>query len=303
MSLCGIVGVFYKGEGSVGPVGRVLTDMCDQLFRRGPDSAGVAVYGSPLDGALVVRVDLDRTDLEAAEEEVLAAVQDLTTVKEATRTSRSLRLVVADDLEGKLADMIEERSRGARVFSVGRSMEIVKDLGRASDISRQYELSLFDGSHGIGHTRMATESRVDIAHSHPFWARPFRDIAVVHNGQITNYHKLRRGLEQKGHRFATGNDSEAIAIYIADKLEAGQSLDQALRASIDDLDGTFAYLISTANGVGLARDQFATKPLLYAENDQFVVLASEEIAIRARFPDPALVPRELQAREVRWWLR
>lgn len=301
--MCGIVGVFYKGEGAEGNVGQIMSDMCDPLFRRGPDSAGVALYGFPLDGALVVRVDLDRPDRAGAEEQVVAAVGELTTVKEAARVDRSLRLVVADDIEGTLADVIEERVPGARVFSVGRSMEIVKDLGMARDITRRYSLGGFRGSHGIGHTRMATESRVDIAHSHPFWARPFPDISVVHNGQITNYHKLRRRLEQKGHRFATDNDSEVIAVYIADKLEAGETLDVALRASIDDLDGTFAYLISTLDGFGLARDQFATKPLLFAENDEMVVLASEEISIRASFPDPALVPRELQAKEVRWWLR
>ena len=301
--MCGIVGVFYKGSDAVGPVGQVMTDMCDQLFRRGPDSAGVALYGPPIDGALVVRVDLDRPDLDGAEGEVIAAADQVTSVKDAARASRSLRLIVSDDAEGKLADVIEERVPGVRVFSIGHSMEIVKDLGMACDISDRYELGGFQGSHGIGHTRMATESRVDIAHSHPFWARPFLDICVVHNGQITNYHKLRRRLEQKGHRFATENDSEVIAVYIADKLEAGASLDAALQASIGDLDGTFAYLISTVNGIGLARDQFATKPLLYAENDEMVVLASEEISIRAVFPDPGLVPRELQAKEVRWWLR
>lgn len=299
--MCGIVGVFYK-EGT-GPVGQLLTDMCDQLFRRGPDSAGVALYGPPLTDGFVVRVDLDRPDLDAAEGEVLAAVDSVTTVKDAARVSRSLRLIVADDAQSKLADVIEQSVPGARVFSVGRSMEIVKDLGMACDINQRYQLGTFTGSHGIGHTRMATESRVDIAHSHPFWARPFPDISVVHNGQITNYHKLRRRLEQKGQRFATENDSEVIAVYIADKLEAGQTLDAALRSSIDDLDGTFAYLISTANGIGLARDQFAMKPLLYAETDQMVVLASEEISIRALFPDPALVPHELQAKEVRWWLK
>ena len=301
--MCGIVGVFYKGPQMMGPVGQVMTDMCDQLFRRGPDSAGVALYGRPIEGGLVVRVDLDRPDLDQAEDEVIAAAGQVTSVKEAARSSRSLRLIVTDDAEGKLADVIEERVRGARVFSVGRSMEIVKDLGMACDINARYELGLFEGSHGIGHTRMATESRVDIAHSHPFWARPFPDICVAHYGQITNYHKLRRRLVQKGHRFATENDSEVIAVYIADKLEAGETLDEALRASVGDLDGTFAYLISTANGIGLARDQFATKPLLYAENDDMVVLASEEISIRALFPDPNLVPRELQAKEVRWWLR
>jgi glutamate synthase domain-containing protein 1 len=307
--VCGIVGVFYKAGASpgtgaaVGPIGQILSDMCDQLFRRGPDSAGVALYGAPLEDGFVVRVDLERRDLDAAEAEAVAAADEVTTVKEAARKDRSLRLVVADDAETKLADVIEERVRGARVFSVGRAMEIVKDLGMACDINERYQLGAFSGTHGIGHTRMATESRVDIAHSHPFWARPFPDICVVHNGQITNYHKLRRRLAQRGHRFATENDSEVIAVYIADKLESGHSLDDALRASVEDLDGTFAYLISTADGIGLARDQFATKPLLYAEDDEMVVLASEEISIRARFPDPSLVPRELQAKEVRWWLR
>ena len=229
---------------------------------------------------------LTRPDLDAAEGAVLAAADEVTTVKDAARTARSLRLIVTDDAEGKLADVIEERVPSARVFSVGRSMEIVKDLGMACDINKRYDLGAFQGSHGIGHTRMATESRVDIAHSHPFWARPFPDISVVHNGQITNYHKLRRRLEQKGHRFATENDSEVIAVYIADRLAAGETLDSALRTSIDDLDGTFAYLISTVDGFGLARDQFATKPLLYAEDDEMVVLASEEISIRALFPDP-----------------
>lgn len=299
--MCGITGIFYKRRDD-GPVGHAMVAMCDHLFRRGPDSAGVALYGRPVDG-FVVRVDLDRPDLDAAEGEVVAAAEQATTLAAASRKHRSLRLEVADDADGKLADLIEEGVPGARVFSIGRAMEIVKDLGAACDIDQRYELSGMTGTHAIGHTRMATESIVDIAHSHPFWARPFPDISVVHNGQITNYHKLRRRLEQKGHRFATGNDSEVIAVYIADKLEAGQSLDTALRASIDDLDGTFAYLISTADGIGLARDQFATKPLLYAEDDDMVVLASEEISIRALFDDAGLVPRELQAKEVRWWLR
>jgi len=301
--VCGIAGIFYKREGAVGPVGNVLVDMCQELHRRGPDSVGFALYGPPIDGGFVVRVDVERSDVEAAEAEVVAATAELVEVKEWSRLGHALRLVVSGDGEGKLADWIEEHVDGARVFSIGHSIEIVKDLGSARDVEGVYGLRAVQGSHGIGHTRMATESRVDIAHSHPFWARPFPDIAVVHNGHITNYHKLRRRLELKGHRFSTENDSEVIAVYIADRLESGESLDDALRASVGDLDGTFAYLISTERGVGLARDQFATKPLLYAENDDLVVLASEEVAIRPVFPDPTLVPRELQAKEVRWWLR
>jgi glutamine phosphoribosylpyrophosphate amidotransferase len=148
---------------------------------------------------------------------------------------------------------------------------------------------------------MATESRVDVLHSHPFWARPFADIAVVHNGHITNEHKLKRRLGMKGHRFFTGNDSEAIAVYIADKLEEGATLDDALKDSVRELDGTFAYLVSTQDGIGVARDPFATKPMLWAETDEFVILASEEVAILAAFPDAGLVPQELAAGEVRWW--
>lgn len=304
--MCGIVGVFFKGrQGAMadGPVGDVLVRMCRELHRRGPDSTGFAVYGPPADGAFVVRVDLDGPDPEVATTALVEVASAVVEVEDAQRIGRSLRLLVDGDADGKLADLLEERVPGIRVFSVGRAMEILKDLGSAEDLDRRYGVAASRGSHGIGHTRMATESRVDIAHSHPFWARPFPDIAVVHNGTITNYHKLRRLLELKGHRFSTENDSEVIAVYVADRLQGGASLDEALRASVRDLDGTFAYLVSTADGIGLARDQFATKPLLYAEDEDVVVLASEEIAIRAAFPQADLVPRELQAKEVRWWLR
>jgi glutamine phosphoribosylpyrophosphate amidotransferase len=211
------------------------------------------------------------------------------------------RLAYDGDL-GDLTDQVEAEPH-VEVFSIGRSMEIVKEVGDANDVERSSPFAAFEGSHAIGHTRMATESMVDVAHSHPFWARPFPDISVVHNGHITNYHKLRRKLENQGHRFATGNDSEAIAVYIADKLAAGESLEDALRASVHDLDGTFSYLISTADGIGCARDRFALKPLLYTENDDIAMIASEEVAIRSVDGDAALEPRELAAGEVRWWLR
>jgi glutamate synthase domain-containing protein 1 len=300
--VCGLVGIFHKGEATEGPVGDVLVPMCQDLFRRGPDSTGFAVYRRATNGTLVVRVDLDRPDLQNAAELTVIATEQLVLVKEWKLIGRSVRLEVDSDGDGKLADWIEERIEGARVFSVGKAMEIIKDVGSANDVDRRYGVRQMLGTHGIGHTRMATESRVDIAHSHPFWARPFPDIAVVHNGTITNYHQLRRRLEMKGHRFSTENDSEVIAVFVADRLQEGGSLEDALKASVSALDGTFAYLISTDRGIGLARDQFATKPLLYAENDELVVLSSEEVAIRSVFADPELVPQELGAKEVRWWL-
>jgi glutamate synthase domain-containing protein 1 len=300
--VCGIAGFFYKDTASAGILGETLVDMCQEMYRRGTDSVGFALYGAPSDDRFILRVQLEATCPPGTDEAVVAAARALVGVRAAKFVGANVRLEVDSDLDGRLADAIELAVPGARVFSVGRSMEVIKDLGSADDVDSVYGISAFEGTHGIGHTRMATESQVDIAHSHPFWARPFPDIAVVHNGTITNYHKLRRLLENKGHHFATHNDSEVIAVYLADRLESGESLESALRASVSDLDGTFAYLVSTKDGIGLARDQFATKPLLYAEDEELVVLASEEIAIRRVIQDPRLQPRELQAKEVRWWV-
>jgi glutamate synthase domain-containing protein 1 len=300
--MCGIAGFFYKDNGSSGALGETLVDMCQEMYRRGTDSVGFALYGAPREDGYVLRVQLEDGMEPGADEAVVAAARELVEVRDAKFVGSNVRLEVDSDAGGRLADLIEAAVPGARVFSVGRSMEVIKDLGSAEDVDAIYKVSDFEGSHGIGHTRMATESQVDIAHSHPFWARPFPDIAVVHNGTITNYHKLRRLLENKGHHFATHNDSEVIAVYLADRLANGESLEAALQASVKDLDGTFAYLVSTREGIGLARDQFATKPLLYAEDEELVVLASEEIAIRRVLRDPHLQPRELQAKEVRWWV-
>jgi glutamate synthase domain-containing protein 1 len=278
-----------------------MFDMLTPLDRRGTDSTGVALYGHPQADSYVVRVRLEANG--DTPQQVFDALSELGAVSEPSHTGQNLRARI--DYGGDLGDLADgvERVPETEVFSIGRAMEIVKDVGDASAVEAAAPYTAFDGSHAIGHTRMATESLVDVAHSHPFWARPFADISVVHNGHITNYHKLRRKLEEKGHRFATGNDSEAIAVYIADRLEDGASLEDALRSSVTALDGTFAYLISTPQGIGVARDRFALKPLIFAEDDEMVLIASEEIALRRVSSSTHLVPRELGAGEVRWWLR
>jgi glutamate synthase domain-containing protein 1 len=299
--MCGLCGFLYKDAERVGPVGRTLHAMLGPMARRGTDSTGIALYGPPQADSYVVRARIEAN--HGTPERVLQSLEAAGTVTESSQRGPNLRARVAyaGDI-GALTDRIEAEPE-VEVVSIGRAMEIVKDVGDADDVERALPYASFEGSHAIGHTRMATESLVDVAHSHPFWARPFPDISVVHNGHITNYHKLRRRLENQGHRFATGNDSEVIAVYIADKLERGESLEDALRASVADLDGTFAYLISTPEGIGVARDPFALKPLLFAETHEVALIASEEIAIRAVDNDAALVPRELEAGEVRWWLR
>src|SRR5258708_34428134 len=157
---------------------------------------------------------------------------------------------------------------------MGQHLEIIKQMGTALPLDATYGLSSFIGSHGIAHTRMATESRVDISHSHPFWARPFPDISVVHNGHITNYHKLRRRLEIKGHHFNTHNDSEEIAVYIAHIMQLGPTLHEAVQSTINVLDGTFTYLVPPCVTIAYARDQFGSKPLIVCETDDFVAVAS-----------------------------
>jgi glutamate synthase domain-containing protein 1 len=179
-----------------------------------------------------------------------------------------------------IADRIEDIP-DCEVLSLGHSLEIVKDLGDAESVSDQYELSGFQGTHAIGHVRMATESDVDISGAHPYWAYPFSDVAVVHNGQLTNYFHWKRRLERSGHRFQSECDSEIIAVYLAEKMSEGASLEDAMHASLEELDGVFTYIAVTDDALGVAKDEMAAKPLVLYESDEVVALASEEIAIRA----------------------
>ncbi|MCP4222795.1 MAG: glutamine amidotransferase, partial [Actinomycetia bacterium] len=169
---------------------------------------------------------------------------------------------------------------GVEVISVGRSLEIIKDVGDATTVAEKHHLRDLEGTHGLGHARLATESGVLPIASHPFWARPFPDIAIVHNGQLTNYFLWRRRLERSGYRFSTNNDSEMIAVWISDQMNAGVELDQALQASVGELDGVFTFLLSTATSIGLAKDRLAIKPIAAIEGGGEVSMATEEQALR-----------------------
>ena len=299
--MCGLCGFVYKDAARTGAVGRTLHGMLLPMGRRGTDSTGIALYGAPEDGSYVMRARIDANS--GTPERVLETLERAGGVREHTMDGPNLRARLAYDGDlGDLTDQVEAEPH-VEVFSIGRSMEIVKEVGDAHDVERSSPFSSFEGSHAIGHTRMATESVVDVAHSHPFWARPFPDISVVHNGHITNYHKLRRKLENQGHRFATGNDSEAIAVYIADKLAA--------RREPGGRPARLGRRTSTARSLpDLDRRRHRRRPrpvraeaaaLRRERRDRLI--ASEEVAIRSVDGDTALEPRELAAGEVRWWLR
>jgi len=277
--MCGIVG-FLDTSGALGSVGATLLGMLETLAGRGPDSAGVALWGPAAPG-LVVRIKLgEGRDLDVQRREVVR----LARVEAATLEGSLLRLVVPKAEAGELAVAVEAIGSDVEVVSIGERLEIVKQVGSPRNLQLEFGVSRRRGTHGLGHTRLSTESRVDLSHSQPFWAHGTADLAVVHNGHITNYHRLRRIYEQEGVRFYTENDSEIIGIYLARKLREGLSLGGAMEASLRDLDGSFSYLAATKDAFGFAKDPFCLKPLLVGESEGAIAVANEEIALQAALP-------------------
>ena len=293
--MCGIAGLIHRGAS--GDIGREMTAMLQSLKHRGPDSTGFALYGRPEDNELVMRFKLAEQEdmtkgfdihdkIKKRKAEVDRRIDELggRILHEDIATEYAYRYRLAFDGDRrKFADYIED-VEGAEILSLGHGLELIKDLGDAARVAGQYHLPGFQGTHAIGHTRMATESDVDIRSAHPYWAYPFADVAVVHNGQLTNYWNGRRELERRGHRFMSNCDSELIAVYLADKMQGGAALEGAMRDSIDELDGVFTYLVATADSLGMAKDVMAAKPMVLYESDDFIALASEEVAIRSIFP-------------------
>lgn len=289
--------------------------MLQSLKHRGPDSTGFAIYGVSAPAEYVMRLKLAeqedfsrdhriRGKIKERKAEVEERLKEMgaetTELEQATDYAFRYRLRYAGDTRNLATEI--ERIEGAEVLSFGSALELIKDLGDAAQVSGQYKLGSFRGTHGIGHTRMATESDVDIRSAHPYWAYPYNDIAVVHNGQITNYWIMRREMERRGHRFMSNCDSELLAVYTANNLEQGATLEDSLKASIKEIDGVFTYVVATENELGMAKDTMAAKPMVLYESDDLVALASEEVAIRR------IVPREIDTsdpydEEVRVWRR
>jgi len=293
--MCGIAGIIYRNGNGAHRIGRDMTSMLQSMKHRGPDSTGYALYHAPTQD-LTVRINLAEStvggrgrNLEFADDvrrrrrdvetRLRAAGATIKSMEDINEYTFSATVAYHGDLK-RLADHVESVPH-TEVLSLGHALDIVKDLGDAMTVSSSYGLDEYFGSHGIGHVRMATESDVDIANAHPYWAYPFSDVAVVHNGQLTNYHQWRRRLEASGHRFASMCDSEIIAVYLAYRMANGDSLEDAMHHSLEDLDGVFTYICVSEDALGMAKDELAAKPLVLYEGDDMVALASEEMAIRA----------------------
>ena len=275
-----------------------MTAMLQALKHRGPDSTGYAVYGDTNEGDYIMRLKIAEAEdmargrgIHAVLDERIEKVDAILNEHGATVKSKdrvrpyALRYLVSHDGDtGDMAAHIEE-IEDVEILSMGNGLELIKDLGDAAEVAEAYGLGEFEGTHGIGHTRMATESDVDIKSAHPYWAFPYNDVSVVHNGQITNYWIMRREMERKGHRFMSNCDSELLAVYTAHNLANGVSLEESLTRSIQEIDGVFTYLVCTKDQLGMAKDTMAAKPLVLYESDDLIAMASEEVAIRAILPE------------------
>ena len=295
--MCGIAGLIHKGK--TVNIGKELQDMLQALKHRGPDSTGYALYGEGSNGDYIMRfkvgenvaegssaVKEDTSIYDARRKQVDKYIRDLGAdiVKDEKLTPYSFRYVIKYDKDLMEFSKKIESVEMTEILSMGKTLELVKDIGDAAVVSKQYGLDKIKGTHAIGHSRMATESGVDIRSAHPFWGYPFSDVSVVHNGQLTNYWNNRRALENKGMRFMSECDSELIAVYLADKMRKGISLKDGMTDSLKELDGVFTYLVATKDSLGMAKDTMAAKPMVLYESDNLVAMGSEEIAIRTLLP-------------------
>jgi hypothetical protein len=294
--MCGIVGILFKKKErpDLGmTTGKALTEMMHCLLHRGPDSDGWAMYREPVRGALRLRFFIS-PNTEAAKEDIARIKDALAKHKAKIMDGESLGITyrVVVKYEGDVKKFAHAIEDAAQLVSLGTSLDIVKDVGQPYPLAERYRTNEFDGTHGIAHTRLATETGVHPETTHPFWSTGFPDVCVVHNGQVTNYWIMRRRLERQGMRFHTENDTELIAVYLAYRMDRGANLEEALRGSLDDLDGTFTYLVATKDSIGYAKDKLAAKPLVKYEDDNIVALASEEVALNRLFPGRSLKTME-----------
>ena len=295
--MCGIAGLIHKGK--TVNIGKELQDMLQALKHRGPDSTGYALYGEGESDNYIMRfkvgenvkegskaVNEDKSVYDARRKQVDQHIRDLgaNILQDQQLTPYSFRYVIKYDKDLMEFSKKIESVEMTEILSLGKTLELVKDIGDANTVSKQYGLDKIKGTHAIGHSRMATESGVDIRSAHPFWGYPFSDVSVVHNGQLTNYWNNRRALENKGMRFMSECDSELIAVYLAEKMRKGIALEKGMHDSLKELDGVFTYLVATKDSLGMAKDTMAAKPMVLYESKDLVAMGSEEIAIRTLLP-------------------
>ncbi len=292
--MCGIVGLFLKDKSLEPQLGTLLSDMLIIMTDRGPDSAGIAIYGGAAGGRAKVTIQSANpsVDFQGLAEALKGEGVDASVVVKSTHAVLDIPASRIDEVRGALARL----RPSVRVMGSGESVEIYKETGLPKDVVARFDVRTMSGTHGIGHTRMATESAVTTLGAHPFSTGA--DQCLVHNGSLSNHNNLRRELVREGMTFETQNDSEVAAAYLTAEMAKGKDLGQALESALDDLDGFFTFVVGTKSGFGVVRDPIACKPAVMAETDQYVAFGSEYRALvnlpgiesaRVWEPEPATV--------------
>ncbi len=284
--MCGIAGVLYKDK-KTHDVGKDLTAMLESLQHRGPDSAGFAIYGGIELPKNNYQLNIEVKNKPGLLNQLKTTLTQISPIyNEELFHSVDNYDVYRCEIELESYDLLKplisnlDTIDDIQVINGSHSFQMIKDVGLVKDISERYNVTSIKGTHGIGHTRFATESGIDRYHAHPYQSYITPDITVVHNGQITNYWKIRDPLERKGHKFESFNDTECIVHYIADKLNQGYELEETLEQAVVDLDGPFSILVGTPNGIGIAKDKLGLRPGVMAENDDVFAIASEEMSLQ-----------------------
>lgn len=274
--MCGIVGLFLKDKSLEPQLGAMLSEMLVLMTDRGPDSAGIAIYGSSAagHGKITVQSPSPEADFAGLDSEVAKKIG--APVAMTVKSTHAVLELPADKLEAA-REAIAALRPDARIMGVGESIEIYKEVGLPEEVAKRFEVSGMSGTHGIGHTRMATESAVTTMGAHPFSTGP--DQCLVHNGSLSNHNNMRRKLRLEGMKFETENDTEVAAAYLSHQIATGKGLGEALESSLNDLDGFFTFVVGTKNGFGVVRDPIACKPAVMAETDQYVAFGSEYRAL------------------------
>ena len=296
--MCGIVGLYLKDPALETRLGGMLSDMLVQMTDRGPDSAGVAIYHDPV-AESAVKITLQGPD-EVHWQSVEGRLRDAMDQSFALTPLANHAVLVVEGVDQTdamvLAGQVDDLLPEVRITSIGSAIEIFKEKGLPELVIDRFHLRAMQGSHALGHTRMATESAVTTEHSHPFSTG--RDLCLVHNGSLSNHNLWREKLKKEGIRFQTDNDSEVAAGYLTWRLGQGASLRESLESAIKDLDGFYTFAIGTRDGFAVLRDPIACKPAVLAETEDWVAMSSEYRAIaqlpgsedaRIWEPDPATI--------------
>ncbi|HVX36070.1 MAG TPA: glutamine amidotransferase family protein [Hyphomicrobium sp.] len=273
--MCGIVGLFLKNQALEPQLGSMVSKMLGTMCERGPDSAGFAVYGTPSKGKS--KITIQSADADAFKGLAERIKKEAGVSSELALKSSHAVLTLPSDKSDAVVAWLRANTPNIRIMGAGEAIEIYKEVGFPTDVAKRFELAKMTGSHAIGHTRMATESAVTTLGAHPFSTGP--DQCLVHNGSLSNHASLRRELRRDGMRFETENDTEVAAAYITWRMKQGLNLGDALRGTIDDLDGFFNFVVGTKNGFGVVRDPIACKPAVMAETDDYVAFGSEYRAL------------------------